>query len=46
MRRKSHPATRTFQALRICVNDELSELQSGLEAAERLLRPGGRLAGG
>jgi 16S rRNA (cytosine1402-N4)-methyltransferase len=38
------PATRTFQALRIHVNDELSELDRGLESAERLLAPGGRLA--
>lgn len=38
-----HPATRTFQALRIHVNDELGELTRGLEAAERLLVPGGRL---
>lgn len=37
------PATRTFQALRIAVNDELGELDRGLEAAERLLMPGGRL---
>lgn len=39
-----HPATRTFQALRMAVNDELGELQRGLAAAERLLRPAGRLA--
>ncbi len=38
-----HPATRTFQALRIHVNDELGELKRGLEAAERILKPGGRL---
>jgi 16S rRNA (cytosine1402-N4)-methyltransferase len=37
------PATQTFQALRIAVNDELGELERGLEAAQRLLRPGGRL---
>jgi len=37
-------ATRTFQALRIAVNDELGELDRGLAAAERLLMPGGRLA--
>jgi 16S rRNA (cytosine1402-N4)-methyltransferase len=39
-----HPATRTFQALRIFVNDELGELARGLSGAEGLLREGGRLA--
>src|SRR5437763_13054855 len=38
------PATRTFQALRIAVNDALGELDCGLVAAERLLKTGGRLA--
>ncbi len=40
---EKHPSTRTFQALRIYVNDELGELERGLAAAERLLKPGGRL---
>ncbi len=42
-RLKIHPATRVFQALRIFVNDELGQLIAGLRAAERLLRPAGRL---
>ena len=39
-----HPATRTFQALRIAVNDELGELEKGLAAAEKVLKIGGRMA--
>ncbi len=38
-----HPATRTFQALRLFVNDEMAQLADGLAAAERILKPGGRL---
>ncbi|MEZ5938884.1 MAG: 16S rRNA (cytosine(1402)-N(4))-methyltransferase RsmH [Hyphomonadaceae bacterium] len=44
MGRRTHPATRVFQALRMFVNDELGELARALVAAERVLRAGGRLA--
>lgn len=40
---RAHPATQTFQAIRMYVNDELGELARGLDAAERALKPGGRL---
>jgi 16S rRNA (cytosine1402-N4)-methyltransferase len=41
---KKDPATRTFQAIRIFLNEELQELEGGLSAAEEVLKPGGRLA--
>ncbi|MEO0751964.1 MAG: 16S rRNA (cytosine(1402)-N(4))-methyltransferase RsmH [Pseudomonadota bacterium] len=41
---QAHPATRSFQALRIAVNEEYAELVEGLDAAERVLKPGGQLA--
>ncbi len=42
--RRVHPATRIFQALRMAVNDELGSLETGLQEAMKVLRPGGRLA--
>ncbi len=42
--KKSHPATKVFQALRMAVNDELGSLKRGLEGAMTILKPGGRLA--
>lgn len=42
--RKTHPATKVFQALRIAVNDEVGSLERGLVAALKILKPGGRLA--
>jgi len=42
--KKTHPATKVFQALRIAVNDEIGSLKTGLEAAVKILKPGGRLA--
>ncbi len=42
--KKAHPATKVFQALRIAVNDEIGSLKRGLEAAVKILKPGGRLA--
>ena len=43
-KRKIDPATKTFQAIRIYLNDEINELKKGLIAAEKVLKPGGRLA--
>lgn len=43
-KRRIHPSTKTFQAIRIYINNELEELRKGLSAAERLLKPAGRLA--
>ncbi|KAM4017553.1 12S rRNA N(4)-cytidine methyltransferase METTL15 isoform 2-T2 [Anomaloglossus baeobatrachus] len=43
LQRPAHVATKTFQALRIFVNDELNQLHAGLQAAQKILKPGGRL---
>ena len=42
--KKAHPATKVFQALRIAVNEEIASLKRGLDAAVKILKPGGRLA--
>ena len=42
--KKTHPATKVYQALRIAVNDEIGSLKPGLEVAVKILKPGGRLA--
>lgn len=42
--KRTHPATKIFQALRVAVNDEMGSLRRGLEAALKILKPGGRLA--
>ena len=44
LREKQHPAKRSFQAIRIAVNDELSSVSKMMQAAIRRLKPGGRLA--
>ena len=44
LREKQHPAKRSFQAIRIAVNDELNSVEKAMEAAIPLLNPGGRLA--
>ncbi len=42
--KRTHPATKVFQALRLAVNDEVGSVKNGLEAAAKILKPGGRLA--
>jgi 16S rRNA (cytosine1402-N4)-methyltransferase len=42
--RRTHPATKVFQALRLAVNDEIGSLKRGLDSALKILKPGGRLA--